>query len=146
MKKWTLTNIDGDGTEVKQYFDTREEAEREAEWTFGRLEFLEVEDEEQEKKMCKVIAVAKYLLVNTLRTGPMVSSVMEESKKNSWNDKRPTRATLSKLVKAKADTAKVIKVLEMLAGMCSLVKNAATPLAKICGWVRSVGTMPSLAT
>lgn len=58
MKKWTLTNIDGDGTEVKQYFDTREEAEREAEWTFGRLEFLEVEDEEQEKKMCKVIAVA----------------------------------------------------------------------------------------
>ena len=58
MKKWTLTNIDGDGTEVKQYFDTREEAEREAEWTFGRLEFLEVEDEEQEKKLCKVIAVA----------------------------------------------------------------------------------------
>ena len=58
MKKWTLTNIDGDGTEVKQYFDTSEEAEREAEWTFGRLEFLEVEDEEQEKKMCKVIAVA----------------------------------------------------------------------------------------
>ena len=58
MKKWTLTNIDGDGTEVKQSFDTREEAEREAEWTFGRLEFLEVEDEEQEKKMCKVIAVA----------------------------------------------------------------------------------------
>ena len=58
MKKWTLTNIDGDGTEVKQYFDTREEAEREAEWTFGRLEFLEVEDEEQEKKMCKVLAVA----------------------------------------------------------------------------------------
>lgn len=44
MKKWTLTNINGDGTEVKQYFDTREEAEREAELTFGSISYEDVEE------------------------------------------------------------------------------------------------------
>ncbi len=46
MKKWALTNTNGDGIEIRKYFDTYEEAKRESEWTFGRLEFLEAEDEE----------------------------------------------------------------------------------------------------
>ena len=57
-----------------------------------------------------VIAVAKYLFVTTLRKGLMFSSSVSSSMKNSWKERRPTRATESRDVNANAETARLIKV------------------------------------
>ena len=52
---------------------------------------------------------------------------------SSWKDIRPIRATESREVRAKAETARVISVREAFSEMPSVPRKAATPLAKMMG-------------
>ena len=77
--------------------------------------------------------VAKYLFVTTFWNGVMFSSVTPSSKKNSWNERRPTLATESSDVKANAETARLINVNTKLYGKPTAVRKFAMAPAKICG-------------
>ena len=79
--------------------------------------------------------VAKYLFVTTFWNGVIFSSVTPSSKKNSWNERRPTLATESSDVKANAETAKLINVNTKLCGKPITDKKFAIAPAKICGCV-----------
>ena len=79
--------------------------------------------------------VAKYLFVTTFWNGVIFSSVTPSSKKNSWNERRPTLATESSDVKAKAETARLINVNTKLCGKPTADKKFAIAPAKICGCV-----------
>ena len=81
--------------------------------------------------------VAKYLLVTTFTNGLIFSSSVSESMKNSWNDRRPTRATESREVSANADTARLINVNTSECGRPTTERKFAIAPAKICGWVVS---------
>ena len=79
------------------------------------------------------MTVAKYLFVTTFRNGLMFSSSVSESRKNSWNDRRPTLATESRDVSAKADTARLTSE----CGRPTTERKFAIAPAKICGCVVS---------
>ena len=86
--------------------------------------------------------VAKYLFVTTFWNGVMFSSVTPSSKKNSWNERRPTLATESSDVKANAETAKLINVNTKLCGLslihiygrCSVVEVMGRKRGYIALW------------
>ena len=82
-----------------------------------------------------VNAVATYLLVNAFLIGDKFSSDSSLSKNNSWNERRPILATESKLVKAKADTAKLINVKTTLCGKPIVDKKFAIAPANFCAGV-----------
>ena len=77
--------------------------------------------------------VAKYLLVTTFKNGLIFSSSVSESRKNSWNDRRPTLATESRDVSAKADTARLISVNTSECGKPITERKFAIAPANICG-------------
>ena len=83
------------------------------------------------------MTVAKYLFVTTFRNGLMFSSSVSESRKNSWNDRRPTLATESREVSANADTARLIRVNTSECGRPTTERKFAIAPAKICGCVVS---------
>ena len=81
--------------------------------------------------------VAKYLFVTTFKNGLMFFSSVSESRKNSWNDRRPTLATESRDVSANADTARLISVNTSECGRPTTERKFAIAPAKICGCVVS---------
>ena len=84
-----------------------------------------------------MIIVAKYLLVITFKNGFIFSSSVSESRKNSWKERRPTRATESSDVSANADTARLINVNTNEWDKPITERKFAIAPAKICGWVVS---------
>ena len=72
----------------------------------------------------------------------MFSSFTEESRKNSWKDSRPTRATESREVSAKADTARLISVKARSSGTPILPRKDEIAVANTTAGVPLATTPP----